>query len=213
MTDSGIGQFMRPDLAAERPKTESDIPKEGENTVGGGVGAAVSEADVKDAAPSAKDRSQFFVAVRARGLVNAMMEQADAIIKAKYPGMDTRWEYAPPNGDDSMVIAREAQGFRVVNNSELGTDRRPGPVRRGDLIQMIGPAELAEELRQMDARAAYEDLKAPEEAFKSSLEQRKVTTKDGTQESAKPVGKITTTTEIRTAVSRPDGNIAIGPKQ
>lgn len=213
MTDSGIGQFMRPDLAADRPNTEKDIPKEGENAIAGGVAAAVSEADVKDAATTAKARSQFFVAVRARGLVNAMMEQADAIIKEKNPGLDTRWEYAPPNGDDSMVIAREAQGFRVVNNSELGDNRRPGPVRRGDLIQMVGPKELAEELRQQDARAAFEDLKAPEEAFKTSLEQRKVTTKDGTQESAKPVGNIKTTTEIRTAVSRPDGSVGVGPKQ
>lgn len=205
----GIGEFMqRPDLSANRPE---------------GVGAETDKAaaaapdpaqlaEVAKAIPT-KKRADFFVAVRQRGLTNAMMEQADNIIREKYPDMETRWEYAPPNGDDTMVIAREGQGFRVVHNSELGDGRRPGPVRVGDLIQMVGPKDLVAELNAADARAAHEDLKAPEEAFRASLEKNKVTTKAGTQEGAVPFGEIKQTTEVRTAFSRPDGSIAVAPKE
>lgn len=211
---SGIGQHLeRPDLAADRPQETPLVPND-KATLAGGAAAAVSEADAQDILASPKAKAAFFVAVRQRGLVNAMLEQAEQTIRHKNPGMATRWEYAPPNGDDSMVTARESQGFRVVHNSELGAEaRRPGPVRRGDLILMIGPQELVDELAQMDARAAQEDLKAPEEAFRSSLEARKVTTKSGTEEHAMPFGDIKRTTEVRTAFSKKDGGIAVGPPQ
>lgn len=194
------------DLSANRPKepTTPEAP----------IGQPVTTADAEDVVTNdPKARAAFFVAVRQRGLVNAMLEQMESIARRKFPGYATRWEFAPPNGDDAMVTAREAQGFRVVHNSDLGEGRRTGPVRRGDLILMIGPKELVAELASMDARAALEDLKAPEEAFRSSLESRKVTTKVGTEEHAKPFGEIKQTTEVRTAFTGKDGGIHIGPTQ
>lgn len=194
------------DLSAGRPK-ETPRPE-------GAIGAPVTATDAEDVvATDPKARAAFFVAVRQRGLVNAMLEQMESIARQKFPGYATRWEFAPPNGDDAMVTAREAQGFKVVHNSDLGEGRRQGPVRRGDLILMIGPKELVAELASMDARAALEDLKAPEEAFRTSLESRKVTTKVGTEEHAKPFGEIKQTTEVRTAIAGKDGTINLGPKQ
>ena|SRR6267143_797242 len=137
----------------------------------------------KTEAPKGKD-SEFFAAVRARGILNAMLDGPALRFEKNNKGFRCRWEYGPPNGDKTLVVAREAMGFRIVQAEELGTDftaseQSSGPVRRGDLVLMCAPEEIVNEIEYDDAKRAYEDWKLPETSYKDHLRSIKVRTRDG----------------------------------
>lgn len=159
-----------------------------------------------------KIKSDFFGAVRTRGMMNAVLETPEKIYKAKHPDEEVRWEYAPANGDVTMIVARESMGFRIVDAGEVmqtKSDAKSGPIRRGDLIMMAGPSELAAAIRQQDAIAAKEDLRAPQDAFYEAAQGNKVMTREGSAGVAEPTGRIKVTEEVRQAFSTPQGEVKI----
>ena len=93
-----------------------------------------------------KTKAEFFAAVRNRGVLNAMLDGPAIAFEEAKPGLKCRWEFAPKTGDNTMVVAREALGFRVVDASEVGpltdSQQKKGPVQRGDLILMCAPEEI-----------------------------------------------------------------------
>lgn len=148
--------------------------------------------------PSGKGKSDFFAAVRQRGMNNALLDEPGQAYEREHPGMKCKWEYLPPNGDNSLVIAREMQGYKIVDAGEFtGTEssQKSGPIKRGDLVLMAAPEEVHQAILDADARAAIEDLRAPETAYRDALDQKKVNTSSGPQ-TAKPVGQIVRSSEI-----------------
>lgn len=153
-------------------------------------------------APDGKLQADFFTTVRERGLINAMMQRPAYQYMADNPDDATRWEFSPTNGDQSLVQAREAMGWRVVDASELpqtASSQKSGPVRVGDAILMAGPKELDEMTRAADAQLAEDDVRMPERAFYDNLENTKVRRKDGAVDQAKPTGGTRITHEFVTA--------------
>jgi hypothetical protein len=143
---------------------------------------------------SGRARSNFFVAVRARGILNTMLDGPAKAFDQKNPGWRARWEYCPPNGDKTLIVAREGMGFRVVEVEELGeataSGQKTGPIKVGDLILMAGPADLVEAIEEEDAKVAYEDFKLPEEAYREHIRGIKARLRDGTEQPTKPIGDI-----------------------
>lgn len=145
-----------------------------------------------------KAKSDFFAAVRQRGMNNALLDEPAQSYMRSHPGMEAKWEYCPPNGDNSLVIAREMQGFKIIDASEIqgtASSQKSGPVRRGDLILMAAPKEIYGLIRETDAKAALEDLKLPETSYRDALEANVVQTSGG-PDRARPIGQITRTTEV-----------------
>lgn len=150
--------------------------------------------------PSGQAKAAFFAAVRKRGVLNSMLDEPVRVYEKLHPDERCRWEFAPANGDTTLVVAREALGFHVVDASEIADQMtesfaKSGPVRRGDLVLMAAPVYIVEMIEEEDAKAAAEDLKLPERTYRDSLEGNKVRTKSGTEDYAKPVGNIKQTTE------------------
>lgn len=149
----------------------------------------------------AKRSAEFFAAVRARGLLNAMLDGPALAYERANPGWRARWEYFPagPGADNTMVVYREGVGFKLVDAAELGektaSEQADGLVRRGDLVLMAGPEDLVNELELEDAKRAYDDYKLPEAAYREHVESIRVKRKDGTEEKGRPFGSITRTTE------------------
>lgn len=146
--------------------------------------------------PSGRSKADFFVAVRSRGMLNAMLEGPAQRFKNMNPGQAVRYEYWPANGDLTLVTAREAFGWRVVDAAELDDGlqehaQKEGPVRIGDLVLMTAPQDIADAQDEADARAADEDVKLPERAYRESLEENRVQTSSGVEDWAKPTGTIT----------------------
>lgn len=151
-------------------------------------------------AEGGKKISPVFAAVRSRGMINASM---DALAKAfedlnKEKNLGTRWEFYNPNitGGQDLVQFREGEGYIVVtwemmpNQAETKVDRK-GFVRRGDLVLMAAPRHIIQEQLRQDAAVANADIKAPEAAFKSSLDSRQVRRpSDGETDQAKGTGQI-----------------------
>lgn len=152
--------------------------------------------------PSGKKVADQFVVVRQRGILNAGMDAlADQVLNTN-PGMAVRWERYSPNSDSGMdnVTAREALGWRLASYADI-KDKTPsmpkdGMIRRGDTVLMIAPKEV--ELAQLaqDAEAAAVDAQAPKAAFEDALATNKVRRDGGEIESAKPIGRIKTSTEF-----------------
>jgi hypothetical protein len=160
------------------------------------------DATAKESKPTPeKRRSDYFTAVRERGMLNAGL---DVLSKAfddahKEEGLVSKWEYYNPNitGGTDIAMGREAMGFRMVDASEVSfgelatpSSQKEGPVRRGDLVMMCSTREIANLIRLQDAQAAQTDLKAPEAAFKQNVEDRKVVTSSGEVQGAVPFGAI-----------------------
>lgn len=150
--------------------------------------------------PNGKAQAGFFASVRTRGVLNSILDEPVKIFERLNPDLRARWEFYPPNGDNTLVVAREALGYHVVDASEIADEMgesfaKSGPVRRGDLILMAAPKEVVEEEEAQDALAAAEDLKLPERTYRDALESTRVKTKSGTEDMARPVGSVRTTFE------------------
>ena len=147
-----------------------------------------------------KKQSEFFAAVRNRGMLNAMLDGPATQYETAHPGMKCRWEYWPPNGDNTRVVAREAQGFRLVDAADMGAKepsaQKAGVVRRGDVVLMTGPEALVALIAQEDAEAAQEDWKLPETTYREHIADLKVQLKDGSIIPTPAEGKIRRTEEI-----------------
>lgn len=147
---------------------------------------------------SGKVKSDFFAAVRKRGLLNSMMTQPEEQYKELHPDEEVRWEFSPPNGDQTFVTAREGMGFHVVQASELpqGTmGHKTGPVRVGDMVLMAAPRELTQLIKSMDDKAALEDLRLPETTYRDAVNAKKVPTSSGEKIGATPIGQVLVNTE------------------
>lgn len=149
--------------------------------------------------PADKKHSEFFAAVRKRGVLNAMLDGPVKAFEANNPGMRARWEYCPASGDKTLIVAREGYGFKVVDASSLGetteSGQREGPVKVGDLILMAAPAHIVDAIDMEDTRAAYEDWRTPQATYEESIRGLKVRLKDGSEKETKPVGSIKVHTE------------------
>lgn len=150
--------------------------------------------------PDGKTSADFFASVRQRGVLNSILDEPVKVFESLNPDMRARWEYFPPNGDTTLVVAREALGYHVVDAAEIAdemgqTFAKSGPIRRGDLVMMAAPKEVVDADEAQDARAAAEDLKLPERTYRDSLEANKVTLSTGEQDHARPIGNIRTTVE------------------
>ena len=148
----------------------------------------------------AKKHSKFFAAVRARGILNSMLDGPIIKFDSNNPGQRARWEYAPPGGDKMMVVAREGLGFHVVDAIELGetteSGQKSGPVQVGDLILMAAPDHIVAAIEMEDARAAYEDFKLPVQSYRDHIRGIKARLRDGTDKETEPVGDVKLHQEI-----------------
>lgn len=154
-----------------------------------------------------KKTATAFAAVRERGMLNAGLDVLAKRYEEANPGRKCRWEfYTSGDMGKDQVIMREGMGWKLADYSEFGghTESTPqtGIVRRGDLVLMHTDEVTDREYRLQDAMAAHADLKAPERAFKDSVEQRKVKLEDGTTDQARGVGQIKVREEIVSV--RPD---------
>lgn len=147
-------------------------------------------------APSGKNLAAQFAAVRARGVLNAGLDMMATDFKKANKEYDVRWEFYKPGMDGGldMVTMREGMGWRIVDWSKMPnrteTSLATGPVRRGDLVLMYAPLEVAAAEKAQDAEAARADLKLPESAFKDNLEARQVRRSDGESDRAVGTGTI-----------------------
>lgn len=150
--------------------------------------------------PDGKAKADFFIAVRERGVLNSILDGPARLYERLNPGERVRWEFFPSNGDTTLVVAREALGYHVVDAAEIADEMGPsfsrsGPIRRGDLVMMSAPVEIVEAEEAQDAKAAAEDLKLPERTYRDSLESYRVLTKSGTEDYARPIGNVRSTEE------------------
>jgi hypothetical protein len=157
-----------------------------------------------------KEKSVFFAAVRKRGVLNAMLEGPALKFEAEHPDMRARWEYCPPGGDKTWIVAREGMGFKIVDASELGeatpSGQTEGPVRVGDMILMAAPSHIVEAIDLEDARVAYEDHRTPKATYEESIRGLRVKLKDGTEKAAEPVGDIRVHQEVIQTIPEAGGS-------
>lgn len=150
-----------------------------------------------------KKHAQFFAAVRARGILNSMLDGPALAYEKANPGMRARWEYNPPSGDKMMVVAREGIGFHLVDAKELGektaSEQKEGHVKVGDLILMAAPEHIVAAVEMEDARAAYEDFKLPVQSYKDHIRGIKAKLHDGTMKETEPTGDVRLHQEVATA--------------
>lgn len=156
--------------------------------------------------PTADDtrkRAQFFAAVRARGILNSMLDGPARLYEEANPGFRARWEYNPPSGDKMMIVAREGIGFHIVDAKELGSktesEQKEGPIKVGDLILMAAPEHVVAAIEMEDARAAYEDFKLPVQSYKDHIRGIKAKLHDGTIKETEPTGDVRLHQEVASA--------------
>lgn len=154
-----------------------------------------------------KKHSNFFAAVRARGILNHMLDGPIKAFDDANPGFKSRWEYCPASGDKTFIVAREGLGFHVVDAKELGdkteSEQKEGPIKVGDLILMAAPDYIVAAIEMEDARAAFEDFKLPEETYREHIRDIKAKLHDGSYKAAEAVGDIRVHQEV---VSAPPGS-------
>lgn len=159
----------------------------------------MSDKDIKvQTEEGGKAKSTFFAAVRERGMNNALLDEPAQAYMRNHPGMRAKWEFCPPSGDNSLVIAREMQGFKLIDAGEIpgtASSQKSGVVRRGDLVLMAAPEDIYNLIQETDAKSALEDLKLPETSYRDALESNQVQTSAG-PDHARPTGQITRTTEV-----------------
>jgi hypothetical protein len=141
-----------------------------------------------------KKHSTFFAAVRARGILNHMLDGPAKAYDDNNPGHRSRWEFCPAGGDKTFIVAREGLGFHVVDAKELGdktdSEQKEGQIRVGDLILMAAPDYVVAAIEMEDARAAFEDFKLPEESYREHIRSIKAKLHDGSYKAAEPAGEI-----------------------
>jgi hypothetical protein len=146
-----------------------------------------------------KRKGNFFTGVRERGLLNSMLDGPAAAYEQAHPDMRCKWEHAPSSGDKSMIVYREAQGFKIVDASELSgqteSSQKEGPIRRGDLVLMAAPREVVDALLAADAEAADMDYKQPETTYKEHMSNLQVRLNNGETRRGKGFGEIRRTYE------------------
>lgn len=158
--------------------------------------------------PAGKVQSEFFVAVRKRGMLNAMLDVVQEMFERNHPELATKWIYAPPN-DNTFVVAREGMGYRLVDASEVKeelteSEAKSGPVRRGDLVLMSCDKEIADEEARQDAQAARDDSKLADTAYREHLKSIGVRLRDGTLYSPQAAGRgVTVGQEVLSNLPEP----------
>ncbi len=154
-----------------------------------------------------KKHSTFFAAVRARGILNHMLDGPAKAYDDNNPGHKSRWEYCPAGGDKTFIVAREGLGFHIVDAAELGdktdSEQKTGPIKVGDLILMAAPDYVVAAIEIEDARAAFEDFKLPEESYRQHIRSIKARLHDGSYKGAEDVGELRVHQE---EVSAPPGS-------
>lgn len=161
-------------------------------------------ADDPAAERTEKRRSSFFVAVRERGLLNASLDELAKAYEEDHPGEKAKWEFYKPemSGGTDMALNREALGYHFVDAVEIGNSQsavapKEGLVRRGDLVLMAAPNHIHNTLLLEDAKAALDDVKAPERAYKENLEAKTmVKTSAGETVHSNAFGSITKKEEV-----------------
>lgn len=148
-----------------------------------------------------KNVAGMFAAVRDRGMLNASLDVLAQAYEKSHPDMRCRWETYRPNSDlgTDNVMARQAQGFKLVDASELvGTPaaETTGLVRRGDLVLMAGSQSMVDMLSAQDAEAASQDARLAKDAYVEGLSSKKVRRTDGEIDEARPTGTIKITEEV-----------------
>ena len=172
----------------------------------------ITEAQKKD--DIRKKHSAFFAAVRARGILNHMLDGPAKAFESNNPGFRARWEYCPASavwnsqekrmvGDTTFIVAREGMGYHVVDASELGeqsqSGQTSGPIKVGDLILLGAPDYIIQAQEEEDARAAYEDFKLPVQSYRDYIRGIKARLPDGTVKETEPVGDVKITQEVLSA--------------
>jgi hypothetical protein len=146
-----------------------------------------------------KKHIDFFLATRERGILNSMLETVAQKFEESHPDMSARWEYAPP-GDNTLVVAREALGFRLVDAKECGdltaSQQKEGLVRHGDLVLMAGPKDLVEAIAESDAKIAQEESQLSDASYRDNVQSIEVKDKDGGVHSGRPIGSLRRTSEV-----------------
>jgi len=158
---------------------------------------AIPQSPKVEVTPSGRKLSPFFGAVRDRGLLNSMLDGPSKAYEAKFPGKRCHWEYWPLNGDNTMVVAREAMGYELVDANDIAATASSTPhgvVRRGDLVLMAVDVEIADAVREQDERAAKADRDLPVTTYEESLRANKVRLSSGDVDYAKPVVQPVKTT-------------------
>lgn len=151
----------------------------------------------------AKRQAKFFAAVRARGVLNHMLDGPVERYEKANPGMRARWEYCDPKGDTTQIVYREGMGFKLVQMDELGelqpSEKTEGNIKVGDLILMAAPEYIVDAIEMADAKAAWDDWKLPETSYKENLSGIRVKTRSGEVIGPEAVGDLKTHQEVLTA--------------
>lgn len=141
-----------------------------------------------------KKHANFFAAVRARGILNHMLDGPAKAFDDSNPGFKARWEYCPASGDKTFIVAREGLGFHVVDAKELGdkteSEQKEGPIKVGDLILMAAPDYIVAAIEMEDARAAYEDFKLPQESYRQHINNIGAKLSDGSRKTLEATGEV-----------------------
>lgn len=164
-----------------------------------------------------KKHSNFFAAVRARGILNHMLDGPIKAYEDNNPGWKARWEYCPASGDKTFIVAREGLGFHIVDSKELGdkteSEQKEGPIKVGDLILMAAEDYIVAAIEMEDARAAFEDFKLPEESYREHISSIKAKLHDGSYKSVEPIGDVRVHQEVVTAPPGSGLNHPLAPEE
>jgi hypothetical protein len=113
------------------------------------------------------------------GRMNRRMKQLSDLYIGQNPGKATRWVYSPAHKPDlSNVLSRQADGYQVVYNKDLGSDfaaSLPGlkpeePVRIGDVVLMSIAAEVQKAFQAELDQLAKGEMQRVEQEFHHSIE-------------------------------------------
>ena len=147
----------------------------------------------------AEDKKTPVVSVRARGRVNATLNELGRLYKERNIDRDCRWVYAPTHKPDlSNVFGRKAQGYVEVTIGELPEAEALMPglssddvVRVGDVILMSIEAEVREQFKKDLHNAAEEQSKQVGRKFYESLMSGGEISSSGSAHKATGKGSVT----------------------
>lgn len=138
-----------------------------------------------DAKPDPKNKGEKprrippHLRARSRGMVNSMMDSVTEQLKERHPDKEYRWVYAPPQGSNmSQVMARSAQGYRLVDIDKEGIDnpfvKDGSTIRTADVVLMEIPKDWREEEEAFLKDLADEEAKRPERVYREYIEKNTV---------------------------------------
>jgi hypothetical protein len=123
----------------------------------------------KDEAPTTTVKGQ------SGGRMNRRLKMLSDMYIERHPGKATRWVYSPEHKPDlSNVLSRQADGYELVFNKDLGDDfttslpglKKEDPVRIGDVVLMAIAAEVkAAFQRELDERATADRDRVQQEFY------------------------------------------------